>query len=321
MPDRDPGPARRVDLHAHITPRAYAAEVQRVDAVPDHGLPEWSPEMTLEMMDRWGTSSCALSLTPPGVFLGDQGHANHLARLVNEEIAAVVRDDPARFGGLAVLPLPDVDAALDELAFALDELNLDGVELYTNVAGIYLGDERWDPLFDELNRREAFVLVHPGAPPYRSPIHYPNYLIEFPMDTTRAAVNLLYSGTLERCPNVKLLMSHLGGMVPFVAHRIRSLTLRTDRFDDRVPAGPLEYLRNLFFDTGLSANEPALRATLALTDADHVVYGTDWPYAEVPHDWTDPQPALSEFLTATQLESVTQGNAASLVPRLVASAV
>jgi 6-methylsalicylate decarboxylase len=321
MPDLAREAPARVDLHAHITPRAYAAEVQRVGAVPDHGLPDWSAEMTVEMMDRWGTAGCTLSLTPPGVFLGDQGHANHLARMVNEYVAGIVADDPVRFGGLAVLPLPDVDAALDELSFALDELGLDGVELYTNVAGIYLGDERWDPLFDELNRRGAFVLVHPGAPPYRSPVPYPNYLIEFPMDTTRAAVHLLYSGTLERCPDVRLLLSHLGGMVPFVAHRIRSLTLRTDRFDDRVPAGPLDYLRNLYFDTGLSANAPGLSATMALTDTDHIVYGTDWPYAEVPEGWTDPQPVLSEMLSARQLNSVTRGNAASLVPRLAASVV
>ena len=313
----DPGRApTRVDLHAHITPPAYAAEVERVDAVPDHGLPEWSSEMTLEMMDRWGTATCALSLTPPGVSFGDQGLARELARLVNEAIAATVREAPTRFGGLAVLPLPDVGSALDELTHALDHLGLDGVELYTNVAGVYLGDPAWDPLFDELHRRGTFVLVHPAAPPYRSPVPYPDYLIEFPMETTRAAVNLLYSGTLERCRDVKLLMSHLGGMVPFLAHRIRSLTLRTDRFDERVPDGPLDYLRNLFFDTGLSANRPALAATLELTDAAHIVYGTDWPYAEVPREASDPQAALGEMLDPAQVEAVTRGNAAVLVPRL-----
>jgi predicted TIM-barrel fold metal-dependent hydrolase len=312
--------AGRIDLHAHITPAAYAAEVRRLGAVPDHGLPDWSVDQTIEMMDAWGTALAVLSLTPPGVYFGDQLAAGRLARSVNEEIAAVVRDRPDRFGGLAVLPLPDVGAALDELTYAFDELALDGVLLYTNVAGTYLGDPAWDPLFDELDRRRAFVLVHPGAPPYPSPIAYPNYLVEFPMDTTRAVVSLLYSGTLERCPDVRLLLSHLGGMVPFLGHRIRSLTLRTDAFDAKVPRGPLEYLAGLYYDTGLSANEAALRATLALTDAEHVVFGTDWPYAEVAPGSSDPQPVLATVFDDADREAVGRTNATVLVPRLAGAA-
>lgn len=310
--------ADRIDLHMHITPRGYVAELERLGAVPDHGFHPWSRELTLETMDRWGTAAAVLSLTPPGVSFGGPTRASRLARSVNEEIADVVSHAPARLGGLAVLPLPDVDAALEELTYALGELGLDGVELYTNVDGTYLGDSRWDALFDELDRRGAFVLVHPAAPPYRSPVVYPNYLIEFPMDTTRAAVSLLYSGTLHRCPNVKLLLSHLGGMVPFLAHRIRSLTLRTDSFDANVPDGPLAYLQRLYYDTGLSANEPALRATLAITDVDHIVYGTDWPYAEVPAGADDPQPGLAGVFDDEERWRVTVENPQALVPRLAA---
>ena len=312
--------AGRIDLHAHITPAAYAAEVRRLGAVPDHGLPDWSVQQTIEMMDAWGTAMAVLSLTPPGVYFGDQLGASRLARTVNEAIADVMRDRPDRLGGLAVLPLPDVGAALDELAYALDELELDGVELYTNVAGTYLGDPAWDALFDELDRRQAFVLVHPAAPPYQSPIAYPNYLVEFPMDTTRAVVSLLYSGTLERCPDIRLLVSHLGGMVPFLGHRIRSLTLRTDAFDAKVPRGPLAYLADLYYDTGLSANEAALRATLTLTDVDHVVFGTDWPYAEVAAGSSDPQPGLAAVLDDAGREAVGRTNAATLLPRLAGAA-
>jgi predicted TIM-barrel fold metal-dependent hydrolase len=105
-------------------------------------------------------------------------------------------------------------------------------------------------------------------------------------------------------------------MVPFLAHRIRSLTLRTDAFDSTVPDGPLAYLRRLYYDTGLSANEPALRATLAVTDVDHVVYGTDWPYAEVPAEADDPQPALAELFGEHERSRVTVANPQALVPRL-----
>jgi predicted TIM-barrel fold metal-dependent hydrolase len=306
----------RVDIHAHITPSSFAATLRDEGQLPEFGLPEWSPEKCLETMDRWGTSACVLSLTPPGVYLRDQETASKLARSVNEEIATTVRERPARFGGLAVLPLPDLDAALRELTYALDVLKLDGVELYTNVAGIYLGDPRWDELFDELDRRAALVLVHPLSPPYQEPLEYPSYLIEFPMDTTRAVVNLMYSGTLQRCPNVKFVLSHLGGMVPFLAGRIRSLTLRTSVYDSSVPDGPLTYLRRMYYDTGLAANEPALRASLSLAGPDRIVFGTDWPYAEVSDDASDPQPALRDVLTASEMQRVVAGNAADLVPRL-----
>lgn len=115
-------------------------------------------------------------------------------------------------------------AALDELAYALDVLRLDGVALPSNAGGTYLGDPAWNPLFDELDRRGAYVFVHPNWPPYEPPLGgYPIWLHEFPFDTTRAVVNLLYSGTLERCPNLRLQLAHLGGTVPFIAHRVASL--------------------------------------------------------------------------------------------------
>jgi 6-methylsalicylate decarboxylase len=317
MPEGGAG-AGRVDVHVHLTPAAWVEDLQREGNLPEHAFAEWSPQIGLEMMDRWGTAASVLSLTPPGVYFGDQDRANRLARMVNEEIAETVRERPGRFGGLAILPLPDVDAALAELSYALDELQLDGVELFTNVDGIYLGDPRWDRLFDELDRRGAFVLVHPISPPYPAPLEYPEYLIEFPLDTTRAAVNLLYSATLERCPNVKIVLSHLGGTVPFLAHRIRSLTLRTDAYDSRLPRGPLDYLQDLYFDTGLAANEPALRATIAMAGLDQVVFGSDWPYAEVPPEASDPQPVLRELLEPAEAEAVGRLNAANLVPRLAA---
>jgi predicted TIM-barrel fold metal-dependent hydrolase len=306
----------RIDVHAHLAPEAYIAALRREGNLPGYPLAEWSVAIGLEMMDRWGTAATVLSLTPPGVYFGDQDCASRLARTVNEALADAVRERPGRFGGLAVLPLPDLDAALAELEYALDELELDGVELFSNVAGTYLGDPRWDDLLEELNRRGALVLVHPLDPPYAEPLPYPAYLIELPMDTTRAAVNLLYSGTLERCPDIKFVLAHLGGMVPFVAHRIRSLTLRMDAYDEKVPRGPLDYLGSLYYDTGLAANEPALRAALAFPGPEKIVFGTDWPYAEVSPEASDPQPVLREILAEADVEAVGWRNAGALIPRL-----
>ena len=202
------------------------------------------------------STRAVISLSPPGVFFGDQGLADELARLVNERTAEHVRGAPGRFAGLAVLPLPDVDRALAELRYALDDLGLDGVALLSNVGGTYLGDRAWDPLFDELDRRGAYVFLHPTAAPGAPPLpEHPIWLYEFPFDTTRAVANLIYSGTLERCPRIRLQVSHLGGTAPFLAHRLASLEAREPERAARAPAGALAYLRRLYYDTGLSNYE------------------------------------------------------------------
>src|SRR3954468_16747536 len=142
----------RIDAHVPLLPDRYRAELERRDLL-SFPLPPWSVERTYALMERHEIDAAVMSLSPPGVFFGDHGLAGELARMVNEQTAALVRSDPARFAGLAVLPLPDVDRALDELGHALDVLQLDGVVLLSNVAGTYPGDPAWDPLFEELDRR------------------------------------------------------------------------------------------------------------------------------------------------------------------------
>jgi predicted TIM-barrel fold metal-dependent hydrolase len=266
-------------------------------------------------MERYQIASAVVSLGPPGAFLGDQGAANELARLVNEEAAALVSADPARVAALASLPLPDVDAALAELDHALDVLALDGVFLLSNVAGTYPGDPAWSPLFDELERRGAYVFLHPAIPAQAVPLsEYPVWLHEFPFDTTRALVHLIYSGTLERCPSLRIQVAHLGGTGPFLAHRIASLAERDPALAELAPAGALEYLRRLYYDTGLSNNRAALASVLEVTAIEHVLFGSDWPYAALPPEGSDPAPALDTFGSEAR-RRVEAENAAALVPR------
>jgi predicted TIM-barrel fold metal-dependent hydrolase len=304
-----------IDTHAHILPPDYRAELERrgLMAFP---LPPWSGEMLDDLMARHAIDAAVIGLSPPGVFFGDQGLADELARLVNERTAEHVRAAPERFAGLAFLPLPDVDRALAELDHALDTLGLEGVTLLSNVAGTYLGDPAWDPLFDELDRRGAYVFLHPtaGGPP-ALPEH-PIWLYEFPFDTTRAVANLIYSGTLERCPNVRLQVSHLGGTAPFLAHRLASLAAREPERATRAPAGALGYLQRLWYDTGLSNHALAVRPTIELAGAERIVFGTDWPYADLP-DAGDPAPDL-DGLGAQARTAIDGANAAALVPRLAA---
>jgi predicted TIM-barrel fold metal-dependent hydrolase len=306
----------RIDAHAHIMPPDYRAELERRElmTVP---LPPWSPELLDGLLDRHAIDAAVLSLSPPGVFFGDQGLADELARLVNERTAEHVRSAPERFAGLAVLPLPDVDRALAELRHGLDDLGLDGVTLLSNVAGTYLGDPAWDPLFDELDRRRAYVFVHPNAAPGAPPLpEHPIWLYEYPFDTTRAIANLVYSGTLERCPRIRLQVSHLGGAAPFLAHRLASLEAREPDRATRAPAGALAYLSRLYYDTGLSNHALAVRPTLELAEAGRVVFGTDWPYADLPADG-DPAPDLDGLGDGIRA-GIDAANAVALVPRLAA---
>lgn len=303
----------RVDTHVHVTPATYLAALETTFGGRPPGLVPSSTEGLLELMAQFELDAAVISLGPPGVHFGDQTRANELARQVNEEAAELVRTDPGRLAALATLPLPNVDAALAELSYALDELHLDGVFLLTNLGGTYLGDESWDTLFDELERRSAYVFVHPALPPHPLPLPHPVWLYEFTFETTRAVAQLVYSGTLERCPTIRMQLAHLGGAAPFIAHRLASLAEREPALAERAPAGALEYLRRLYYDTGLSNNGVALASTLEATDLAHVVFGTDWPYAALPTTGRDPAPGL-DWLGARRAQ-VDGVNAAALVPR------
>jgi predicted TIM-barrel fold metal-dependent hydrolase len=305
---------RRVDLHAHFVPETYAAIVRDHPAFTAP-LPDFSLDMVRELQARFAIDSTVLSVSH-GVYSGDQGLARELARAINEAGAEIKRAEPDRFAALATLPLPDVDAALDELSHALDRLGLDGVLLHTNVAGIYLGDPAWDPLFEELNRRAAYVLMHPTEPPTPAPQEdrYPVWVAEFPFETTRATLSLIYTGTLARSPAVKLQMPHLGGTVPFLYPRMQSLEVRDPRFADQAGGNIRDLLGGLYYDTGLANHASMVEAALAVARPERIVFGTDWPYAALPGEGEDPAPDLGSIPDHWRAR-VDGRNAAALIPR------
>ncbi|MFF7258816.1 amidohydrolase family protein [Streptomyces sp. NPDC008159] len=156
-----------VDVHAHHLPDFYVEQATAAGHVHPDGMggwPSWSVRDRLDLMDRNGIETAMLSLSSPGVHFGDDKAARLLARRVNEYTADVARENRGRFGSFASLPLPDVDGALEEIAFAFDELGADGVALLTHTHGVYLGDARLEPVFAELDRRKAVVFLHPTSP-------------------------------------------------------------------------------------------------------------------------------------------------------------
>src|SRR5262245_3073409 len=203
-----------IDTHHHAMFPDYVTALGKIGVTAGGGVPfpHWDARTDLALMDRHGIAAAVLSVSAPGVFFDDIGLARRLSRTCNEALAQTVQAHPARFGALAVLPLPDVEAAVTELAFALDELKLDGVCLLTNVGGRYLGDPLFDPLMAELNRRHVTVFVHPHEPPAgpQARLRLLPALAEYLFDTTRAAANLMLSGCLERYANVSFILSHGG---------------------------------------------------------------------------------------------------------------
>jgi predicted TIM-barrel fold metal-dependent hydrolase len=288
MAQREPGLASggpaasgRIDVHAHYVPAELQASVPAAPVF--RGFATWQPQAALEMMDRQGIATAILSMVLwTGMFgaTGDAATARRVARSSNEAAAEAIRSHPGRFGGFARLPLPDVEAALAEIDYALGTLGLDGVVLLTNHDGVYLGDSGLDPVFDELNRRKAVVFLHPALPACveHTSLGYAPSLIEFVFDTTRAVTHLVLSGTLERCPDLRLIVPHAGGTIPFLVDRISLLAARfVPGTATRAPAGVEAYFRRLYYELAISTNRHAVASVLQLVGPERLLYGSDWP--------------------------------------------
>jgi 6-methylsalicylate decarboxylase len=311
-PGQAPSPGR-IDTHFHVVPPVYR---QWLEQHPLYHGPyvEWSRDRALEYLDRSGTETAIMSVSTPGARVAasdDRRDVRRVARAVNEFSADVVRDDPRHFGFFATLTLPDVDGALAEAEYALDELNADGVVLLTNTDGVYLGDPRFDPLLDFLGQRGAVVFVHPTAPGSPSVPGISPGTVDFLADSVRSAVNLAKHGCLRRFPNVTVILSHGGGYLPYAALRIALMALPGEPEETA-----LAQLRNFYFDTALTSGPYALPSLLAFAEPTHVIFGSDWPYAR-----TGPALAftkrLAEYLPDPgQAHAINRGNAEVLFPRL-----
>ncbi|MFE4754958.1 amidohydrolase family protein [Streptomyces mirabilis] len=302
-----------MDLHCHVVPPVYRQGAPR--AVQE-ALPAWSDVALSAHMDRFGIDAAVLSVGPPGVYFGDGESAAVLARRTNEWLASFVAGRSDRYGALAVLPMPEVGASLSELEYALDVLELDGAVLYSNHEGHYLGDQLFEPVLAELDRRGAYVFVHPAGPPYPLPLpHHPMWLYEFPFDTTRCIADLIYSGTLDRHQAIRFQFAHLGGAALSLAHRLASLATREPEHASAASRRVGWYLERLYFDTGLCNYTDALASAERLAGPGRIGFGSDWPYADLPAYGSDPAPGLAG-LGAKERAVLDADAAAALVPRL-----
>ncbi|MBE1495405.1 putative TIM-barrel fold metal-dependent hydrolase [Amycolatopsis lexingtonensis] len=309
-----------VDVHAHfLTPEYVEAAIAAGHARPDGmpGWPNWDASTHLELMDRWGVAVSLLSISSPGVHFGDDAAARKLARHVNDTGAAVRRAHPDRFGHFASLPLPDVDGALAELAYAVDELGSDGVTIETNAAGRYLGDPAFGPLWTELERRRTPVFVHPTSPPHAEGISLgrPRPMLEFLYDTGRAVSDLVFAGVPARHPGIPWIFTHGGGVLPLLAERLE-LFRTAFAGESGGPTVPGQ-IGELWFDIAGTPFPHQVPAFERAFGTERLLYGSDFC-------WTPPAAVAAQLASidaapqpaGTTWRELTTRNCSRLFPRL-----
>jgi predicted TIM-barrel fold metal-dependent hydrolase len=321
---------RRVDFHHHF----QLAEVMAIDSRaggPPPNVP-WALARDLEDMDRFGTETAILSGFVPT--RGDVETRRKAARVLNDFATKLRSDHPVRFGNLAALPLRDFDndGCLREIEYASDTLKVDGFFHMTSYGDAWAGDERWAPVYQELNRRKAIVHVHPQGPACCSGLtigrKVPNEgaMIEFGADTTRVIANLVFSGFTTQYPDIRWVFSHSGGVMPFIIERFFQggtsaevvpgiVTKGQDGNRASVPGDQvLQQLRRFYYDTAQSSNPVAMDALKKVVGVSQIVFGTDYWYRTAEE--TGRGLATSGVFTPVELQAIDRGNAERLIPRL-----
>jgi predicted TIM-barrel fold metal-dependent hydrolase len=301
----------RVDVHHHYVPPRH---LEAILARRESGrTPTWSPELSLAEMDRNGIATSIGSLVQPGVWLGDVPSSRALARECNEYGARMAADHHGRFGFFAAIPLPDTDGSLEEIEYALDTLNADGIGLMTSFEEKYLGDAAFAPVYEELNRRSAIVYVHPTQPSCCKGL-VPGVTvstIEYATDTTRAIASLMFSGTAAKFSDIRFIFSHGGGTVPFLLGRFERLA--SERKDDWMKDGAAPQLRTFHYEIAQANHRGALDALLAMVPASNVLFGSDYPLRPA----SEAVEGLAAYpFTDAERRAIDRENAERLIARL-----
>ena len=303
----------RIDAHHHFAPPTWV-EAMKGNKLLQVANTTWTVEKSLEDMDRGGASAALISITNPGLYLGDQQQTNRLARECNDFGAKVVQDHPTRFGLFAAMPLPDVDATLKEIAYAYDQIHADGIGFMTSFGDTWLGNAAYKPVFEELNRRNAVVFVHPTAADCCRNLNYgvaPGSM-EYGTDTTRAITDVCFSGYAAHFTNIRWIWSHGGGSMPFLAGRISG---GSASHKEQMPNGMMAELKKMYYDLAGAAYPGVVASLRELVTPDKILFGTDFPPGG--HILEQAQ-AIRELKMSNdgELKLVERDNAVKLIPRL-----
>lgn len=321
-------------MHSIFDGRANAAVALRDNGGDPSGwpIPEWSLEKDLAFNEEQRISFAILSITAPGAGILPLAEQADFCRQANEAAAKIREAQPTRYGFFATIPsLLDPEAAPKELAHALDELKADGIILYTRYGSDnhYLGHSDFRSTWALLNKRRATVFVHPTHPVDTQLVNksLPQPMIDYPHETTRTAVDMIVSGVIRDYTDVKVIISHAGGTLPYLALRPAAMLPYLPPSIAPVPAEGqstqdltsqfMEDAQNFYFDTALSTGSHTLSLLKEFAKPDHVLFGSDFPYAPTPAI-ANMNTRLDSYGTEDEefVQSIGDGAALKLFPRL-----
>jgi 6-methylsalicylate decarboxylase len=319
-PARAQGKARRVDVHHHyFPPEMIKAQVDARAEGLIQPVKDWTAARSIEVMDQGGIATAIVS-TSSGAELRkalNQDGMRRLARTCNEFAARMAADHKGRYGFFTFLPMPDVDGSLAEIAYAMDQLKADGVGFMTSYDDVWPGDEKFVPVLQELNRRKARVFVHPLAPNCCVNLvpKVGNATVEYPYDSGRAILSLLYNGRFAQFRDIAWIFCHAGGPIPMLAGRIANSSRNVKDLAQIAPDGVLEEFKRLHYETANSAYAPTMAALRQFVPASQILFGTDFPYISV----MDNVERLQKLgIPKADLAAIEHQNAAKLFARVAA---
>jgi 6-methylsalicylate decarboxylase len=304
----------RIDVHHHIVPAPWL-DALKAAKLDNPILNRWTPQHSLEDMDKAGIATSIVSPTTPQVnFLTDAAEAAKIARESNEWTRKLTMDFPGRFGMFAMLPMPHVDACLKEIPYALDVLRADGIGMMTNYGDKWLGYEEFRPVFDELNRRKATVYTHPTTASCCVNLvrGIPEAAIEWGTDTTRTIASLIFSGASARYKDVNFIFSHGGGVLTSVAERFEIQMVSTPPYKGKFNRDIVDHeLQRFYYDTAQVSNAVTIGALAKLVPVSQIVFGTDYPY----RTGLEHVEGLQRAFTPAALRHIDRDNALRILPR------
>lgn len=277
---------KAVDLHAHPVTESFrdAMDFLGINVIADDGfpLPKWSAEGHIEFIEAAGITHTVLSIPTPHIHNGEDEKSCKAARTINEELSGICHKYPKSFSFVAGLPLPCVQGAIQEAEYAMDTLGAVGVKLATNMNGIYLGDAALDPLMEVLNERETLAIIHPCRAKER-----PDYVItgkvaglyEYPVDTTRAVLNMMANRVMTRFPKIRFVVPHCGSFLPYMLQRFVGVSGILANLGMMELVDAHAEFEKLWFDIAGDPEPVALDMLLMVADKSHIVFGSDYPHS------------------------------------------
>ncbi|KAJ5708174.1 2-amino-3-carboxymuconate-6-semialdehyde decarboxylase [Penicillium malachiteum] len=300
-------PINKIDTHHHYVPSFYSK-----GDPSGWPIPSWTPLRSKILMKRLGVKTAVLSATAPGACILEGQASFDLARKLNDYGAELRNKEPQ--------------------TFALDTLHADGVTLFTRygTGNVYLGHPSLEPIWAELNRRKCVVFVHPMHPADTTPVNelLPQPAIDYPHETTRAAMDMIIRGTRRKFPDCKVILSHAGGALPYLVTRVATPMRKAPELVGHNAHSGYGDFRSFYYDLALSASPSVLDLALKIIPHDHILYGvsrvstdfsmdqSDFPYAPITA-----YPAFLEDLEKYDMgpelrDKINFGNAQHLIPRL-----